>query len=91
MFPFSRISQAAPTATHGVPRVVCRREDAMFQSDRRVASMANLSAWPISAVGGALAIAKDHTEWEAPWRRQLVGSGCILGLALQGLALPVGL
>lgn len=91
MFPFSRILPAAAAVTQVVPRARPRHHDTAARSDRRVTSSANLSARPISAMGAALPIARDPPEREEPWRRRLTGAELILGLALRGLALPVGL
>jgi hypothetical protein len=91
MFSFVTVTHSNSAVTRSVSRAGGSRNETVFESDRRVPLMEDSNAWPVSAAEVALANAKNRPEREEPWRRRLTGAGFILGLALRGLALPVGL
>jgi hypothetical protein len=91
MFSFVTVTHLTSAATQSKPRAAGRRHETGFESDRRVPSMEDSNAWTVSAAEVALANAKNRPQREEPWRHRLTGFGFVLGLALRGLALPVGL
>ena len=91
MFSFVSVTHLTSAAHQSVSRAGGRRQETVFESDRRVPLMEVSNAWPVSAAEDALANAKNRPEREEPRRHGLTGAGFILSLALRGLALPVGL
>jgi hypothetical protein len=91
MFSFVTVTHSTSAVTRSVSRAGGGRHETVFESDRSVPLMEDSNAWPVSVAEVALANAKNRPEREAPWQRRLTGAGFILGLALKGLVLPVGL
>ena len=91
MFSFVAVTHSTSAVTRSVSRAGGRRHDTEFEPDWRATSMEGSSAWPVSVAEAALANAKNRPQREPSWRRRLTGAGFIMGLALRGLVLPVGL
>jgi hypothetical protein len=91
MFSFVTVTRSTSAVTRSMSGAGDRRHETAFGSDRRLPPMEDANAWPVSAAGVALTNAKNLSEREDPWRHRLTGVGFILGLALRGLMLPVGL
>jgi len=96
MFSFVTVTHSNSAITHSVSRAADRlaggrRHETVVGSDRRGRSIEDSNTWPVSSAEVALANARNRPEREEPWQRRLTGAGFILGLALRGLVLPVGL